>query len=493
MSGGVAITIQDNGLGQVSAGSGRTIVVIGTSSIGTANQPTATSNPQTLITTYGYGPGVEAAALIANQTGNPVIFIKAATNTAGTNFGIKYGSTNTSTVVPTVSGSPNDTYYALITVTTSGTIGTTGIQFTVSLDAGRTNTPVNLGTATSYVIPNTGLTLNLPSGTMNVGDTFSWVSTEPLTSDTFWASAIQSLYGFQTPFLNILLVGDAAAADVTSFGTQQTALQGRKQFAGMICNARDVIWGGASTETENTWMATIEANFVNTVQPYIAVAAGHYNVPSPISQIQYRRPLAWLAAVIDASQNLGQDWGQVTSGPNGPGGPITPITLPSAPDGYVYHNELIMPGLDAARFTSAQSYQGFPGLYIDNPNTMAGPGSDFNWMQRVEVVFEFCQVVYQFFTQQLSQAVPVNPTTGFILPAAAADLQNRCNAMLTATMVGSSPPACTAAYVVITTTNNILATSQLIVTGNIIPLGYIKSVPITVRFVNPANATAAVT
>jgi len=490
MSSGVSITIQNNGLGQVSPGTGRTMVVVGVSSTGTANQVLASSDPNDFISAYGYGPMVEAASLIANASGNPVIAIKASTVGAGTNSSVINGSGNTSSSAVTLSGTPYDTYYGLVTVSTGGTIGTAGIILNISLDANRTYTPVAIGTASSYVIPNTGLTLNFGAGTMVAGDTFKWYSTEPTRSDATVASAIQALYGYQTEFLNILVTGDTDSSDATSFATDQGALMNKKQWTAILTNARDIVWGGQSTETEAAWMASIEADFQNFVSDYVSVSAGNYNITSPISQIQYRRPCSWVAAVRDAQQNLGQDISQVASGPNGPGGPMSPLVLPSTPDGFIYHDEAVHPGLDGARFLALQSYQGFPGLYIDNANMMAGPGSDFNWLQRDEVVFEFCRVVYQFFTLELSQAVPVDAKTGFILPAAAADLENRCNAQLTADLVGSSPPAVTAANVVITRTNNILATSQLIVTGNIIPLAYIKSVPITVRFVNPAIAQA---
>jgi hypothetical protein len=491
MSSGVSITIQDNGLGQVSPGAGRIMVVVGVTSTGTANQILASANPNDFITAYGYGPAVEAASLIANAAGQPVILIKATTNVTGTNSNVQPGGSNTSGSVVSLTGTPNDTYYGQVTVGTGGTVGTNGIILNISLDANRTFTPIALGTASTYAIPNTGLTLNFAAGTLVTGDTFKWFSKEPLWSDATVASAIQALWGYQTQFLNILITGDTASGDATSFATDQQTLFNKKQFTGILTNARDALWGGTSTETEATWMASIENDFQNFVSNYVSVSGGHYNITSPITQIQYRRPASWVAAVRDAQQNLGQDLGQVSSGPGGPGGPMAPLTLPSAADGFIYHNELVNPGLDGARFLALQSYQGFPGLYVDNPNMMAGPGSDFNWLQRVEVVNAFARLVYIFFTNELSQAVPVSQATGFILPAAANDIEQRCNAELTATLVGSSPPACTNAFVTITRTNNILATSQLIVTGSIIPLAYIKSVPITIRFVNPATAVVA--
>lgn len=499
MSAGAVITVQDGGLGQVKIGGGRTMVVIGCTSTGTPNQILQSSNPNDFINNFGYGPATEAAALIANVSGNPVIMIKASTQVIGTNSAVSH-PTGGGTSAVTLTGTPNDTYYGLVTVSTAGTINAGPVNIGVSLDNGRTSQPVALGSASTYVIPNTGLTLNFGNGNLTTADTFKWVSTEPKWSQTFVTSAVSTLKGYATQWLNVLLTGDCTASDFTNVDANATTLFNNKQFTRFLTNARDAVWGGTSTETEAAWSAAVQADYSSATSTRVSVSAGHYNTISPISQINYRRPASWFAAVRDSQQNLGQDIGQTTTLTSGVGGPMAPMVITGGslfqaaagiPDGFVYHDELQNPGFDAAGFLSFQSYQGLPGLYVTNPNVKAPPGSDFNWLQRGEIVDQFSRLVYQFFTQQLSSAVRVNATTGFILNSDANDLETRCNALLKASLVGSSPPAATAAYVVINRATNILSTSQLIVTGSIIPLGYIKSVPITIRFVNPALAQAA--
>lgn len=148
-TGDVQLTILDGGSVVVPGLSIQ--VVIGTSSTGTAAQVVATQNPQTLITTFGYGPLVEAGALSA-LAGATVLAIKATSNTAGAAAAVTFTGTGTSVI--TATGAANDSYLVQFLVVTGGTIASAGITFQLSLDAGRTFGPtLALGTANTYVIP----------------------------------------------------------------------------------------------------------------------------------------------------------------------------------------------------------------------------------------------------------------------------------------------------------------------------------------------------
>ena len=155
----------------------------------------------------------------------------------------------------------------------------------------------------------------------------------------------------------------------------------------------------------------------------------------------------------------------------------------------MYHDEASNPGLDAARFMAATSIPGLPGMYIVNSNLMAAPGSDFNWLQHGHVIDKFCKVLYSFFVLKLSSSVRVNGTTGFILDADANDLEARCQAEVDAEIINpgdASPMPQGVRNVQITRNNNILSTSELLVSGLIIPLAYLKTITITIAFKNPA-------
>ena len=488
---GVNLTVADNGLGQTPPGAGNEMVVIGCTSSGTANVPVTSTNPNDFITNNGYGPAVQAAAFIAARTGNPVCLVKAATVTNGSNTAVT--KTGSGTSVMTLTGNPVDTFYGLVTVTTAGTIGTSGITFTVSLDAGRSiYQTVSLGTATTYVVPNTGLTLNFAAGTMVLGNTYAWVSTEPLWNDAGISSAMQALWTLPSTFLDILITGDATGADISAFDGYMTTLFNKRRYSRMLTNARDAVWGGTSTETETTWIAAIEADHANDSTVRVGVSGGHYNLISPIDQVQYRRPLSWSAAQRDSAVAIQVDLGRVADGalpqlviPTKTSG--WPFGTPNAnsADGFNYHDESVTPGLDAARFLTAWSLTGLPGFFIKNPNLMAPPGSDFNWLQHGHVIDVACAVWYLFAVKLLSSAVRVNKTTGFILEQDAQAIEMSGTATLRNALL--APGAVSDVFATVSRTDNILATSTITTTVSVIPLGYVKSINTQITFVNPAT------
>jgi hypothetical protein len=479
MTQGVNFTVLDQGLGLAPAGNGNTTCVIGTSSIGTVNQPLQTPNATSFVTTFGYGPGPELAAKVANDNGNTVIFVKVAGTVAGTNTAVTATRVSGSTSVVTITGVPFDSYYGNATVLTGGTIGTTGITIALSLDAARTvYATINLLTTTSYAIPNTNLTINFGAGTLTAGDVFTWVSAEPMWSDAGVASAIQSLLSITTQPVDIFIPGITASGDATSFQTQAAStLFNKKRFCRILAASRDALWGGSSTETEQQWITSITADFAAVQADRVGVTAGFYNFISPISQTQFRRPLLWGAASRDAGVAIQVDLGEVDKG-------SIPMVLPSTPDGYIYHDENVIGGLDAARFMACWSIAGLPGLYIMNPNLMAAPGSDFKWLQYGHVVDAACVIAYQFFVQRLSSPVRVNSTTGYILQQDANTLITGCNRALANGLTNAN--AVSSATTQINQTENILSLQRIDVTVQIVPLAYLKTINVSITFLNPA-------
>jgi hypothetical protein len=483
---GINITVQDGGLGQTPPGQGNVLAVIGVASgTGQEYKPIATSNAAAIQSNNGNGPATQCAALIISESGNPVIFDQAVTAVAGTNSAVKATVPGGGTSTVTLTGAPIDTLYGLVSVLIGGTVGTTGMQIGVSLDAGRSTLyTVNLGTATSYAIPGTGITVNFGAGTLVAGDSYSWVSTEPKWNQAGVASAIQALYGFPVTFEDIIVVGDAAGADATTFDTYVTNLFNKRKYTTILGNARDAVWGGTSTETEFAWITALESDFANVSTIQVGISAGHYNVISPIDESQYRRPLSWLLAARDAQVAIQVDLGRVSDGA------LAPLVLPSKSDGFIYHDESVNPGLDAARFMAAWSLTGLPGLYNKNPNLMAPPGSDFNWLQHRHVMMAAATLAYAYFVQKLSGSVRVDAKTGFILEVDRQRLQQGMNSSLATNLTNQG--AVSSAVCTVSPNDNILSTSTLSVTISVIPLGYIKAINIVILFVNPAIAAVNV-
>lgn len=470
----VNITIVSNGLGAVPPGGGETIAVVGVSQSGTADTDVQSSNPSDIATAFGYGPGPQAAGFIAQHGGNQVIFTKAAQAAAGTNSAVT--KTGSGASVMSVTGSPLDTYYAVVTVVTGGTVGVTGCVISVSLDAGRTTyATAALGTATTYAVANTGLTLNFTAASLVAGDTYTFVSTEPTPDGTTLTSALEALRASGKQFKNVLVVGDINASTGATLKTEATTFFNKKRFNRFFCNARDATWGGTSTETESAWVTAISTDFASFDADRLSVSAGNYNMISPFTQTQFRRPLSWAAAAVDSTTTIGQDISAVALGS------LPMVSKPANDDGFIYYDAQENSALDTARFLTSQLIYRLTGWYMTNSNLMAAVGSDFSILPYGEVVDEASRVAYLFFTQYLGGSVRVSATTGYILAADANDIDSRCTAQLVADLgAGVSSIRC-----VVTRNSNILSTKILTATIQIVPLGYINTVNLTLTFVNP--------
>jgi hypothetical protein len=490
---GVNLTILDDQLGQSVPGAGPTIVVIGCSSGSTVASfvPYTSNNPSTFSTNSGYGPGPRLAAFMANLTGNPVEFVKVPTVTTGV-AGTVYAATgNTSATVMTITGNPNDDYYLVAKCTLAGTIGTGPVQVSVSIDGGATFPYItNMGTATtittgSALTTYTGLTLSFTAASMVLNDSFYSVCAAPLWNDAGVQSALTACAALKfQAFQDVMVSGLSTASDATAFDGYMTTLANtNKRFARLLCATRDITWGGCSTETEAAWMTSIENAYANVSSLRVGVCAGHYRFIDPFTQSQLRSSLLYGAASRDADVAIQIDLGQVSSGA------LQNLVLPTSADTFangqfVYHDEDANPGLNAARFLAAWQIVGLPGVYIMNPNLMCPPGSDFNWLQHGHVIDSACTIAYAYFINLLSSAVRVSAKTGYILPQDRARIQGGCQIQLNNNLV--DPGAVSAATVIVSGTDNILSTATLTVSIQVVPLGYLKSINVTIAFLNPA-------
>src|SRR5271169_4007574 len=109
----VLLTVLDNGLSQSLAQNGNELFVVGPASTGPYWQVIQSTNPASFVAA-GLGSGTELASFIANGSGTPVAFVPVPT-TGAWNTGVSAKVPGGSTSTVTVSGTPYDTYYALVT------------------------------------------------------------------------------------------------------------------------------------------------------------------------------------------------------------------------------------------------------------------------------------------------------------------------------------------------------------------------------------------
>jgi hypothetical protein len=473
----VTIEVEDGGLGILPATADDVSAVIGCSSQGDTFKILATTEIDALVEEYGDGPLVEAAAFSIQATGAPVLAVRCPSDTAGANSAVT--KTGAGTSVGTLTGTPNDDFDGIVLVVKGGTIGTAGASIRVSLDGGQTYGPeVALGTATSYAIPRSGLTVNFAAGTLIAGNTYTWTSTAPAWAIGDVQDAFAALAASVREFSFAHLVGAMTAANGVTLDTGLTALANAYRFTGLLGSARD--FGGADTD-EADWIDAISSDFASFESKRVSVSAGHYLTTSPVSGRMYRRPLSFAAAARLAGRPVHEDLGKVRTGS------LAGITY-STTDGKIYHDERTTPGLDAARFLTARTIIGRPGLFVTNSNMMAPPGSDFVWWQYRRVIDKAAKIAREVLLDYLNSDVRLNPATGLILEKDALDLESRLRSAYRDGIVAKGHASAVTAKV--SRIDNIVSTKTINVTIRVVPLGYLKSIAVSLGFTNPALSLA---
>jgi hypothetical protein len=491
-------------------------LVIGVAIGGTVNQPYASSNPQAIQTQFIGGPGVEAAGLVA-QAGNIPILVTCPVVTPGTANAVTTTVPNSSTSAVTVSVDATygcwDKYYVLVRCLKAGTIGTApGPTVQVSLDAGRNwGNPFSLGAANSFYLGAGSLTSRLPGGTgtqLNFGagvlngpsitaggvtvyDTWQFATNPPLWNDAGVEAALSAFFASQYAVEGVgsmHIVGTCAAGDISAFQTSLTTGTAGYVYTRAIVELRDaldpVAWGG-SGETEATWMAAL-ATVVSgeTAQPRISADGGYYNVTSPYANPAggapaYRRPLAWAHAVRRTQVSLQRRAGRVKDGPYA-NIVVNPAVDPT--DGFIYHDERVTPGLNAARIGSALTWpKKGAGFFQCQEPLLSTPGSQFTELVIGNVLDVACDIGYAAGVEEVSDNLQTQ-ANGTLAPVALNTFQGSIQTALNEGMIQT--PLVSQVTAVVSKTQNVNATGIIPVTISVLPNGYVNAISETINLSN---------
>lgn len=490
----VEITVADNGANAaIVLPQQKVQVKIGCAIGGTVNVPFATSSPTSLAAQFVAGPLVESGGLVC-QAGGTVIAVSCPVVTKGTATAVVPTIPGTSSSAVTVTldstfGAYDDTNVRVRTIT-GGTRGTTGVQLQFSLDAGRTWGPlISIGTATTYVIPNTGITVNFGAGTLVAGDYWSFSTYAPAWDTAGVQAALAALAA--SPFGvagwgSLHIVGVTSAAQAASFQTYLESLATNSFiFTRAITDARDAVtpvaWGG-SGETEAAWMSSVETAFASNATKRVVVGAGYYNTPSPYPNAiagapSYRRPLGWSAAVRRVLVPPQRQGGRVKDGS------LSTITVNPASDpgdGFVYHDERAVQGFDAARFMSAITWAKNQGFFIAHENLMSGAGSQFTWLVLGNVIDVACDIGYATGVEEISDDLTLQDN-GTLETTDALQLQSKIDGALKAGMTSVSMVS--NAFSSVDQAANVRATSKIPIDISVNPRGYVNQITETINLV----------
>lgn len=411
------------------------------------------------------------------------------------------GTVTASTCVPTLTlDSTNgawDDYYVQITITTGGTVATGPIAFTVSLDAGRNTGPIiQLGTATTYVIPNTGITINFTTAkTLTTGDYIRFATIAPTFSDANIQTAIVAVQG--SPYANTgwgstHIPGVFAGADGTTVEGYLDTLANGYLYTRAIIAARDAkvptAWGGPG-ETETAWLTAIEADYAAVSAKRICANGGYYNMPSPTSAqgpaaptVAYRRCLSWALAARQVGLPPQRNAGRVKDGSLG-NIVVNPALDPV--DGFVYHDERLNPSLNAARFSSATTrVPNTPGYFILEPNLMSPSGSQFAILPQGNVIDVGSSIFIQACNELINDDVRTN-ANGTIYANDALTQQSDILAPITANMTNAQ--VISGAQVVVDQTVNVQLTNSESINCTLDARGYVESIAASIGLAQPST------
>lgn len=468
----VTTSIADGALGLLPAETDKVILVMGTSSAGTANTLYPITSAEQLAA-VGYGPGPEAVKHLVDE-GALVYFMPLTKGTAGSNSSVTQPSGTPPEVA--VTGTPYDSYDAKVKITLGGAVGTA--KFMYSLDGGETWSPEIL-TAASYPVPTTGLTLTFAAGTYVLNDVYVFTSTAPYYSTTNLGTAFDAALADPREWGLAYVVGVAAGATesdkatalagvISAVATKMAAAETAKRYARAIVEAPNFADSGAALISAAASIA----------QTRIACVTGFGRVLSPLTG---RKNLVNVARVVVSRlgrKPIGKDPSQILA--EAGTGPL-PGALIS-----LSHDERKTPGLDAARFVTARTCVGLAGLYLTNFPLLSAPGSDFKYLQHGQIIDNACKVGRNALLPYLSRDLDLQ-ANGTLDEGQAQDIDEAVDGAVRASLV--TPGHANDCSATVNRTDDVLTTEKLRVKLRVQPKAYPKAIEFEVGFTKTLPVT----
>jgi hypothetical protein len=426
----IIINKLEGGLGITAGATGRMLALMGPSSAGTANAPVALARASDVVSQFGDGSLVESACYAIQHYGRPVLLVKTAASTAGDPGTL--GTTGwTGSIAVTVTGTPYGSYEYQLKIITGGTVGTAGIILQWSLDGGR-NWSVNtaLGTANSFVIPRSGITLNFAAGNAVAADIVTGVSVGPAATSSDLTTPLTALYQTTQDFEFVHLtspVDPTIGATLDAWVAQCVAAYKPKWWLGNAALP-------TAAQSDSVYQTAIAAAFASYSTTCGAVGAGAARIVSavPGRAFNYVSPIARAVAPllrkVPEHIRISEIDGMVLPG----------VSLSDAngnPSARC-HDEYLMPGLDDARFLTLRTWPDDFGVWCNRPRLLSGTTSDYQMVPEIRVWNLGVSAMARFFKRRLQKPILGNTTTGFILESFAKELETSANKELAKVLAG---------------------------------------------------------
>lgn len=472
----VNVSILDGALGLSAGSSDRTQVKIGCSSAGTANVLTSVSSISDLVTQFGHGPMVEAAARVLAIAGGPVYCMKVVSDVAAVAAAVSATQTGTATL--TLAGAtPYDDYELDVRCVKGGaTLAAGTATFKYSLDGGRTfSAEIAVPVGGVYPIPNSGISLTwtYSSGTGFVAlDKWTSACSGPGLTTTALATTMTALLADPRTWFMAHVVdtpADLAAARslFSALATHGTTAASGFRYARFLMEA-------PLGQTDSALLANT-TGFGDLADSRVGVGGRFLTVISPISGRAYKRNVAWEAAAWASAVAPSADLGEVARGP------LSGVTS-------LVSDEQATPGLDDGRMITCRTIIGRQGYYLTRGRLLASAGSDYSLLQNGRVIDIASSAARDGALQFLNAKVAVK-ADGTVAERQARAIESYIHDKLDNALTRKGDAVATA--VSVDRTVNILATGMLKVKVRVLPYGYASDIEIDLGFTSPSIAVAA--
>lgn len=385
-----------------------------------------------------------------------------------------------------VSGNPADAYDVRVKIVRGGaTLAAGTTTYVLSLDGGATWGPETALPNSGLVTPaGTGLTLTFTyaSGVaFAVDDVFTVRTTAPTYNSTTMTAAYNALDTGDDDFEGIVWTGSFDAALCTTLDTLCAASMASLRYRFCIVGVRDQ----TAEESTSAWEDSIRSDFAAWTGVNIVPCAGHVDVLAPATGRYNRRSSAYVVAARAASVPISEDLAWVERGS------LVGVTA-------IHYDGAVNPALNNFGFTTLMKRRSrtVRGFYVVNPQTGAGPTSDFKLFQYLRVWNEAARLLADAMTPHLSRTLRTVPkplpepvprvyqerTAGSIDEREAVVIEANANKRLHEALMEGPVAHVTSVRVIVDRTVDVVATRELRSSLSLGPLGYAKTITDSIGF-----------
>lgn len=465
MTPSVTIEKTDGNLG-VATNTDRILAIIATALTGDTDKAFSWTNKNDVVEEHTSGPLVEASAYMIAQ-GVPVVGIRATPTTAGAYGSVDdSGVTGTATVDATAGSHPDGDYDVIVEVLTGGELGTAGIVFRWSNDAGVSWSPeTSLGTALTIAIDGgVSFTLASATSTLIAGDKWTVTTTGPVLSSSDLATAFDALRDYTGEWLRVLVLTHADANVLAACDSFARSFHADGKYPEVVTNMRP----RGATEDRADYQAALGAILATVQSSEVSPCPDQCEIVSSVSGRRLRMlpaiPYAARLMVIDDSVDAAAK------------------ALGALPDVFVvtsagerkYHDERRFPGLDALGLTTLRTWGGrpvSPGVYINNPRLISGAGSDYRYFQLSAIENRIIETAFSLLNEKLSIAILLDET-GKIRDDVAGAIEETVNVVLRTQYRDAKRVS--NVRLRLSRTDDVLSTDTITFDTGTVPLGYAK-------------------